>query len=76
MAARPVALPNRPSGACKPRCLSWLSGCFVYTKVERIQTKGTALTYVSYISSLLTDKGRGFEDVNRDARFNSEYQNL
>ena len=31
---------------------------------------------VSCISSLLTDKERGFEAVNRDARFNSGYHNL
>jgi hypothetical protein len=74
--ARLLALPIRVRGAYKPRCFSWFSGGFVYTKAERKQTKGMALMCVSCISSLLTDKEKGLEDVNRDARFNSGYHIL
>jgi len=71
MAARPVTLPNRPPGAYNLGVFHGFLAVFVYTKVERKQTKGKALITLLLISSLLTDEERGFEDVNRDARFNS-----
>jgi len=38
--------------------------------------RGGSNVCVSCISSLFTDKERGFEDINRNVRFNSGYHNL